>query len=43
MQNIGKVAQVIGPVVDVSFAGEGSHLPKILSALEIDRDSRKAV
>lgn len=37
MQNIGKVAQVIGPVVDVSFAGEGSHLPKILSALEIDR------
>jgi len=37
MQNIGKVAQVIGPVVDVSFAAEGSHLPKIFSALEIDR------
>jgi F-type H+/Na+-transporting ATPase subunit beta len=37
MQNIGKVAQVIGPVVDVSFAGEGAHLPKIYSALEIDR------
>jgi len=37
MQNIGKVAQVIGPVVDVSFADESSHLPKILDALEIDR------
>jgi F-type H+/Na+-transporting ATPase subunit beta len=37
MQNIGKVAQVIGPVVDVSFASEGAHLPKIYSALEIDR------
>src|SRR5687768_10685681 len=35
MQNIGKVAQVIGPVVDVSFAAEGSTLPKIYSALEI--------
>jgi F-type H+-transporting ATPase subunit beta len=37
MQNIGKVAQVIGPVVDVSFAGEGAHLPRILNALEINR------
>jgi len=34
-QNIGKVIQVIGPVVDVSFEQEGSHLPNILDALEV--------
>ncbi len=34
-QNIGKVAQVIGPVVDVDFSDEGAHLPKIHNALEI--------
>ena len=33
--NIGKVTQVIGPVVDVSFEGEGTALPSILDALEI--------
>ncbi|PSR09266.1 MAG: F0F1 ATP synthase subunit beta [Bacteroidetes bacterium] len=37
MANIGLVKQVIGPVVDVSFSGEGSKLPEILSALEIKR------
>ena len=37
MANIGKVAQVIGPVVDVSFAGEGMSLPKILNSLSIAR------
>ncbi|MDX1909535.1 MAG: F0F1 ATP synthase subunit beta [Bacteroidia bacterium] len=35
--NKGKVAQVIGPVIDVEFSGEGSTLPKIYSALEIER------
>ena len=35
--NKGKVAQVIGPVVDISFAGENSHLPTIMNALTIDR------
>jgi len=39
MANTGKVKQVIGPVVDVSFAGEGSKLPEILNALEITRPS----
>lgn len=39
MANIGQVKQVIGPVVDVSFAGEGSKLPEILNALEIKRPS----
>ena len=37
MANIGNVKQVIGPVVDVSFAGENSALPAILNALEIQR------
>ncbi len=37
MANIGRVKQVIGPVVDVSFAAEGSKLPDIFNALEIKR------
>ncbi len=37
MANTGKVIQVIGPVVDVSFTAEGSHLPDILNALVITR------
>jgi F-type H+-transporting ATPase subunit beta len=39
MPNIGKIKQIIGPVVDVSFEGEGSTLPKIMSALEVTRDN----
>ncbi len=35
--NKGKVKQVIGAVVDVSFEGEGNVLPEILSALIIKR------
>jgi F-type H+/Na+-transporting ATPase subunit beta len=35
--NTGKVTQVIGPVVDVSFEGEGSNLPEILNALEVTK------
>ncbi len=34
---IGKIAQVIGPVVDVSFDLNGGKLPDILDALEIAR------
>src|SRR5690625_220577 len=37
MANIGKVKQVIGPVVDVSFQDENSKIPDILNALEIKR------
>ncbi|RMG20414.1 MAG: F0F1 ATP synthase subunit beta [Bacteroidetes bacterium] len=33
--NKGKVSQVIGPVVDVDFSGEGAHLPRIYDALSI--------
>ena len=35
--NIGRVAQIIGPVVDVDFSGEESTLPKIMDALIIKR------
>jgi len=43
MPNIGKISQIIGPVVDVSFAGDGSHLPKIYDALEITKDSGQKI
>jgi F-type H+/Na+-transporting ATPase subunit beta len=38
-QFIGKIIQVIGPVVDVSFDEEGSGLPEIYDALEIKREN----
>ncbi|MCR5714307.1 MAG: F0F1 ATP synthase subunit beta [Bacteroidales bacterium] len=34
----GKVVQVIGPVVDISFETSGAQLPEIHDALEIDRE-----
>ena len=36
-QSIGKIIQVIGPVVDVSFELEGGSLPAIYDALEITK------
>ncbi|HTD39215.1 MAG TPA: F0F1 ATP synthase subunit beta [Mucilaginibacter sp.] len=42
MPNIGKISQIIGPVVDVSFAGD-SHLPKIYDALEITKDNGQKI
>jgi len=39
MANTGRINQIIGPVVDVSFAGEGNSIPEIYSALEIKRES----
>jgi F-type H+/Na+-transporting ATPase subunit beta len=36
-RNVGKVTQVIGPVVDVSFEGENSKLPNILDALVVTK------
>ena len=41
--NKGKVTQVIGPVVDVSFEGEGSRLPSILDALEVTKANGQKV
>ena len=37
MGNVGRINQIIGPVVDVSFDGEGAILPEILNALTITR------
>lgn len=39
MANIGHIKQIIGPVIDVSFAGEGSKLPEIFNALSIKRSN----
>ena len=35
--NTGTVSQVIGPVIDAEFSGEGSFVPSILNALHIER------
>ena len=44
MANTGKVTQIIGPVVDVTFAQEGSKLPNILDALTVTKsDGSKIV
>ena len=40
-QNIGKVIQVIGPVLDIRF--EDGHLPELLSAIEIQNGDKKIV
>lgn len=37
MANVGQIKQVIGPVIDVSFASEGASLPEILNALEVTK------
>ena len=37
-QSIGKVSQIIGPVVDVDFSGKNNPLPKIYDALEITKE-----
>jgi F-type H+/Na+-transporting ATPase subunit beta len=43
MANQGKVTQIIGPVVDVSFNMEGSKLPRILDALRVVRPDGQEV
>ncbi|MGR3811403.1 F0F1 ATP synthase subunit beta [Jiulongibacter sp. NS-SX5] len=43
MANIGKISQVIGPVVDVSFEGEGSQIPAILDALSVVKPNGQKV
>ncbi|MCR4885966.1 MAG: F0F1 ATP synthase subunit beta [Clostridiales bacterium] len=40
-KNIGKVVQVIGPVLDIRF--EDGHLPELLSAIEIRNGEKKIV
>lgn len=36
--NFGKITQVIGPVVDVTFEGEGNAVPPIYTALKVVRE-----
>ena len=40
-KNIGKVIQIIGPVIDVKF--ENGHLPDLLNAIEVEYDGKKVV
>ena len=39
MQNIGKIVQIIGAVVDISFPK--NSLPRLLNAIEIDNHGTK--
>ncbi len=39
MANIGKISQIIGPVVDVSFNESGSTLPKIYNSLHVTKEN----
>ena len=41
--NKGKIVQVIGPVIDVSFEGDGVELPNILEALELTRPNGQKI
>jgi len=43
MPNIGKIKQIIGPVVDVSFAGEGTNLPNILNSLNVKAEDGRTI
>lgn len=43
MANIGKITQVIGPVVDVSFDTEGATLPNILDSLVVTKENGQEV
>ncbi|MGL5973504.1 MAG: F0F1 ATP synthase subunit beta [Oscillospiraceae bacterium] len=41
MENIGKVIQIIGPVLDIKF--EDNHLPNLLNAIDIEHKGNKIV
>ncbi len=41
MKNIGKIVQIIGPVLDIKF--ENGHLPDLLNAIEIMHEGRRVV
>lgn len=43
MANLGKITQVIGPVVDVSFDAAESKLPNILDALEVTKENGQKI
>ena len=37
-ENFGKITQVVGPVVDVTFEGEGNTIPPIYTALSVPKE-----
>ena len=41
VKNIGKVVQILGPVIDIKF--ENQNLPKLLNAIEISYDNKKII
>ena len=41
MQNIGKIVQIIGAVVDIRFPKD--NLPKLLNAIEINNNEKKLI
>ena len=43
MSNQGKIVQIIGPVVDVSFDAEGAKLPNIYDALYVEKEDGSRV
>lgn len=43
MANIGKISQVIGPVVDVTFQGAGVELPKIYNAMTVQKTDGQVI
>ena len=43
MANTGKISQIIGPVVDVSFNEAGSRLPQIYNALAVTKENGQEV
>ncbi len=43
MPNTGKIAQIIGPVVDVSFSAENAKLPKIYDSLVITKENGQKI
>ena len=43
MANTGKISQIIGPVVDVSFNEAGSTLPQIYNALAVTKENGQEV
>ncbi len=43
MANTGKISQIIGPVVDVSFNDAGSTLPQIYNALAVTKENGQEV
>ena len=42
-KNIGKIIQIIGPVIDVSFENSEGDIPKIYDALEVIRDNHEKI